>query len=188
MTNDDLYLVMHQIVTTITGLPGAKVVKAMQNAKASAPTGEYAAINPYLGTTQRGQANVNRSNTAPVSSPIGDVVDVQHDIKAQLVKPVSINFYRGNAHEYAAMLIQANKRPDISAILFQNSIGWRDLEGPQDLSALQSDQWEPRARVVINLWVTRQQSATVNAIYSAEIQAQNEDGDTLQTETTNVQG
>lgn len=186
MTNDQLYAVVHQIVTTITGLPGTKVIKAMQNADAPAPLGEYAAINPYLGTTQHAQAKITRSNTAPVASPVGDVLDVAHSIKAQLVKPVSVNFYRGNAHEYAQDLAQANKRPDISQILHEAGIGWHSMDGPRDLSALQSNQWEPRAQVTINFWMEREQSATTNAIYSVEITAENSAGDTLQTSPFNL--
>ena len=51
----------------------------------------------------------------------------------------------------ASKLLQANKRPDISVILFQNDLGWNGAEPINDLTAIQSNRQEQRAQITIRL-------------------------------------
>lgn len=184
MTSDELYSLVQRIVAAVTGLPANKVIKADQNAPA--PAGEYATVDTKRGTSMRGQAIIRRRDSAPVVSPIGNVRDVEHDIRPQMVTQVSVNFYRGNAHDHAADLLEANKRPDISEMLFLAGAGWQQAGPINDLTALQSAQHEPRAQVTIYLMHERVTVATTNAIYGTSITVENEAGDELQTITTSA--
>ena len=179
MTNDELYLLLRNIVMLVTSVPTA--IKAFQSRPS--PSGEYASIFVKPGRKPYGQAIIRRTNTALVTSPIGQVHDVNHDIRPQVVAQASVNFYRGDAHEYASRLFEANKRPDVSALLFNAGVGWQKTGPVNDLTTLQSNQSEPRAEIELFLMLEQTQSATSNAIYSATIAAEDEGGNQLQTET-----
>lgn len=181
MTDNEIYDVFHQIITTITGLAGDHVIPADDNQPA--PDGAYASIKVGQTRGQRGHANQVLKNTALVTSPIGQVRDVEHDIRPQVTNDISLNFYRAGAGENAGLMYQANKRPDISQILFQAGIGWRNASAINDLSFLQSQEMEERAQLTITVWYEQTQKVTTNAIYSATVSVENEDGDILQTET-----
>lgn len=181
MTDDDIYDVVHSIITNVTGIAGDHVIPADDNKVA--PSGPYASIHVGTSRGQRGHANVILSDTDLVSSPIGDVRDVNHDIRPQVTVDVAINFYRGNAPENALSLFQANKRPDISAQLFAAGIGWKSSGAISNLTALQSKEMEERALITISLMYEQTQTVTTNAIYSVTVIAENENGDTIQTET-----
>lgn len=184
MTDNELYDLVHSIVATVTGLANDHVIPADDNEES--PDNAYASIKIGASRGQRGQANITKSNTGLVSSPIGNVRDVNHDIKAQVTVDVSINFYRGNALENAVNMFQANKRPDISALLFTANVGWRNANPINDLTALQSKEQEERSQITITLMYEQIQSVITNAIYQVDIIAENENGDTIQTETVNA--
>jgi hypothetical protein len=176
MLNLDIYKVLREIILTVTGCP----VVIRSNPNAPSPDGEYCAVSVSQPVTQRGQAIVRTKNTAPVTSPIGDVVDVEFDVRSQLIMSASCNFYRGEAHQYARQLFQANKRPDIQALLFTNKIGWNGCEPVNNLNALQSEDWENRAQVTVRLMFEDSSVIDNNAIYSASATVENEDGDILE--------
>lgn len=184
MTSDQLYSLVQQIVVLVTGLPGEKVIKADQ--AAPAPLGEYATIDTKRTSTMRGQAIIRMGNTPLVNSPIGQVNNVEHDIRPQLVTQVSVNFYRGDAHGHAADLLESNKRPDISQLLFLSGAGWQQAGPLNDLTVLQSMQHEPRAQLTIYLMHERTQKVETNAIYSTNIVVESEAGDQLETITTDA--
>jgi hypothetical protein len=181
MTDNDLYDLMHSIIIAVTGLAGEKVIPADDNEQA--PSGAYASIKVGASRGQRGQANISVTNTAPVSSPIGNVLDTEHEIKPQLTVDVSVNFYRASALQNATLLFQANKRPDISALLFAAGVGWRNSLPINDLTALQSKEREERSQITITLLYEGSQKVITNAIYTVPVSIENEDGDTIQTET-----
>ncbi len=183
MTDNDLYDLVHTIITTVTGLSNDHVIPADDNEES--PDNAYASIKIGSSRGQRGQANIIKSNTALVSSPIGNVRDVNHDIKAQVTVDVAINFYRGNAIEKAVNLFQANKRPDISDLLFVANVGWKGSSAVNDLTALQSKEREERSLITLTLMYEQSQSVITNAIYSVQVIAENENGDIIQSETVN---
>ena len=88
MTDEELYDLVHTIITTVTGLANDHVIPADDNEES--PDNAYASIKIGSSRGQRGQANITKSNTALVASPIGQVRDVNHDIKAQITVDVAI--------------------------------------------------------------------------------------------------
>jgi len=181
MTDSEIFDVMQVVVVAVSGLDINNVIPADDNQQA--PAGPYASIKVGASRGQRGQANIITSNTDPVSSPIGDVLDVNHDIRPQLTVDVAINFYRGSALESASSIYQANKRPDISAALFLAGLGWKGSSAVSNLTALQSNEREERALITVTLLHEKSQVVTTNAIYTVQIAIENEGGDTIQVET-----
>ena len=181
MTDDDLYNLVHSIITAVTGLAGDHVIPADDNEES--PDNAYASIKIGSSRGQRGQANISKSNTGLVASPIGQVYDVNHDVKAQITVDVAINFYRSSALENAVKMFQANKLPTISALLFAANVGWKNASAINDLTALQSKEREERSQITLILLYEQTQSVITNAIYSTQVIAENENGDTIQTET-----
>lgn len=165
MDDLDLYKLMRQIVLIATGCP----VAIQANPNKSSPDGEYCAIETKGTKRQRGQAIIREANTDAVTSPIGDVYDISHDIRSQVIADVTINFYRGNANYYASQLFQANKRPDIQEMLFRAKVGWNGATPINNLTALQSENWETRAQIVIRLTYEQSSAVVTNAIYQAPI-------------------
>ena len=184
MTDNDIYNAVHSIIAIVTGLGNDHIIPADDNRPA--PASSYASIKVGADRSQRGQANIVKSNTGLVSSPIGDVKDVNHDIKSQVVVDVSINFYRSNAIENASDLFQANKWPTISDLLFQAGIGWKGAGPVNDLTVLQSQEQEERSQITITLLYEQTKSVITNAIYEVQVVVENENGDTIQSETSNV--
>ena len=180
MTDEEIYDLVHTVINTVTGIATDHIIPADDNEES--PDNAYASIKVGVRRGQRGQANITKSNTDLVSSPIGDVYDVNHNIKAQINVDVSINFYRTNAIENALNLFQANKRPDISDLLFTANIGWKGTGAVNDLTALQSKEREERSQVTLTLLYEQEQSMVTNAIYGVPIIVEYEDGDVIITD------
>ena len=171
MTDAQIFTLMRQIVMTVTGVP--ECILADQNQPA--PVGEYATIKPKQSIVERGQANIYRRNTAAgVTSPIGQVFDVEEDIRAQVMAECSINFYRAGGNDRAQLLKQSNKRSDIQALLFRNKVGWNRADPVSDLTALQSNNWEQRSQISIYLMYETNNEITINGIYQATLAIQDE--------------
>lgn len=175
MTRENLFDIVRQIIMTVTGVPEC----ILADPNAPSPSGEYASVEPMLSLGQRGQANTYRENTSPVTSPIGDVNNVSVDTRAQVMARCSVNFYRGDARYRASRLMQCNKRPDISALLFKNKLGWNGVEPVNDLTALQSNQYEQRSQITLKLMYELLDPVEINAIYSAQIIVENEKGEEI---------
>jgi hypothetical protein len=126
-----------------------------------APDGEYAVIEPTQSITERGQANVYRSTSA---SP--RAIDVE--VRAQVMVEASINVFRGvDALNRVSRLLQCNKRPDVSATLFKNKLGWNRTSAPNNLTRLQSGNPEQRAQIYLYLMYETRDPVTINTIESA---------------------
>ena len=175
MTREQLFDVVRQIILTVTGIPEC----ILADPNAPSPNGVYASVEPMLSLRQRGQANIYRTDSDPVSSPIGPVNNSIVDVRTQVIANCSINFYRGDARYNAGKLFQCNKRPDISMLLFKNGIGWNGTDQINDLTALQSEQYEQRSQITLRLMYELSDSVEINAIYSAQIIASNTDSDEL---------
>lgn len=170
MNKLELFELLRPIVQTVTGVPTC--IYADQNVKA--PTGTYAAIRPKQSIRRRGQADVNWKPGAPVES-----VDITR--KTHVITECSINFYRDGAEDYAEMMLEADKRPDVYETLYRAGVGWLRAGPVNNLTALQANNWEPRAQISVFLIYDVADTVNVNSIESAEIQVQNEDADTLLT-------
>lgn len=166
MTEDEIFDIVQPIIVLVTGLPGANVILADPNQ--NAPSGAYASIRPVQNITERGQANVIRSSSPGVTS-------VGVDVRAQMVVTCSVNFYRVNAMSNAQKLKQCNKRPDVSAMLFTAGLGWNRAGMVNNLSSLQSNNYEQRSQVSLFLMYETTDPVTINSIEEVQYNVQYED-------------
>lgn len=168
MTSLEIFEILRPIIMTVTNVP--ECIYADPNAKS--PAGAYAAVRVRQAIRERGQANIYTS----------DIVDnkVRYDVRSQIICDVSVDFYRGTAMEYAEKLKECHKRPDAPWVLFRNNLGWGGTDAINNLTALQSSNFEQRAQITVRLMYESSNIVDVNNILSASITVQNENGDTLQ--------
>lgn len=171
MTNNDLFQILRPVIQQLTGLGPGNVVLADQNALA--PKGPYCTIRPRQSVRQRGQANLSVRT-------IGPLHDVETTVKRQVVCSCSIQFFRGEARQFAELVAEMNKLPSVQMAFLRAKVGWGGASAVNDLTALQSANWEQRAQVTVDLWYETTSADVVNAILSAEVQVQNEKGQVLQ--------
>ncbi|MFA7943089.1 hypothetical protein ACEK06_11570 [Pseudomonas brenneri] len=178
MTNEELFKKLRPIVMLATGVPECLLADQAGPGSMPAPKGAYATITPRQSISERGQANI-------VSRDIpGDQVQV--DVRAQIMCSCSVNFYRGEAIMFAERLKQANKRPDISMMLFKAKIGWNSTDAVNNLTSLQSANFEQRAQITIRLMYETSSLPAVNNILSATVVLENEKAQVIQTFTVEV--
>lgn len=170
MTSDELYDILQPIVLLVTGVP----VCILADPNKPAPAGEYASIRPKVSIGERAQPIVQRSTSATPES-----VDIA--VERQVECSAWVEFYRGEAMDRAGLLKGCNKRSDVSTTLYQNKLGWRSTSAINNLTALQSNNFEQRAQITINLWYTTTDEITINSIESASVEVQYETGETIVT-------
>ena len=164
MTNIELFDIIRPIIISVTGVPEC----ILADPNAPAPSGEYAAVRPKQSISERGQSNIIRTNGT------GNELDV--DVRAQIIAECSVNFYRGNAVDYAEKLKQCNKRPDVSASLYRAGVGWNRTSSVNNLTTLQSDNQEQRAQISLYLMYEATDSVTINSIERVNYDVQYETG------------
>jgi hypothetical protein len=166
MTNEQLFQLIRQIILSVTNVP--EVILANQNKPA--PSGVYCTVEPKKSIRERGQANIYRNDV------VGDKINV--DVRAQVIVEADIQFYRGDPFTETEKLNQCNKRPDISALLFQNGVGWLSASTTLDLTALQSNNFERRASKTITLSYETNNAVEINNILKVPYEFENyQDGD-----------
>jgi hypothetical protein len=173
MTNEELFKKIRPIVMLATGVPECILADQAGPGSMPAPKGAYATITPRQYVGERGQANI-KARDIP-----GNLVETE--VRTQIMCSASINFYRGEALMYAEMLKQANKRPDISMMLFKAKIGWNSTDGVNNLTSLQSANFEQRAQITIRLMYEAISISEINNILSVEVSLQNEKAQVLET-------
>ncbi|WP_106804538.1 hypothetical protein [Pseudomonas sp. S5D5] len=173
MTNQELFAKLRPIVMLATGVPECLLADQIGPGSMPAPQGAYATITPRQSVNERGQANIVSRNKP------GELVEV--DVRAQIMCSASVNFYRGEALMYAERLKQANKRPDVSMMLFKAKIGWNSTDAINNLTSLQSANFEQRAQITIRLMYETSSLPVVNNILSVEVALQNEKARVLNT-------
>ncbi|MDZ4324161.1 MAG: hypothetical protein U1A73_03935 [Pseudomonas sp.] len=178
MTSEELFKKLRPIVMLATGVPECLLADQAGPGSMPAPKGAYATITPRQSVIERGQANIT-SRDIP-----GDLVEF--DVRAQIMCSASVNFYRGEALMYAERLKQANKRPDISIMLFKSKIGWNSTDAVNNLTSLQSANFEQRAQITIRLMYEAISISEINNILSVEVALENEKAQVLQTFTFEV--
>lgn len=171
MTNLEIYKIVREIVLQVTGVPN--VIRS--NPNAPSPDGEYCAISVTQTTRQRSEPAVRMKNIPQAGGYIG----VRHELVANCETDVSINFYRGNAHEYARKMFGANKLPSISELLYRKEVRWLKSSAVNNLNALQSENWESRAQLSVTMMYKEISFEDTNAIYKVPIQIQDENGDVI---------
>lgn len=178
MTNQEFFAKLRPIVMLATGVPECILADQPGPGSMQAPEGAYATITPRQYVGERGQANVT-SRDIP-----GDLVEFE--VRAQIMCSCSVNFYRGEALMYAERLKQANKRPDISIMLFKAKIGWNSADGVNNLTSLQSANFEQRSQITLRLMYEAISLSEINNILSVEVALENEKAQVLQTFTVEV--
>lgn len=178
MTNEELFKKLRPIVMLATGVPECLLADQTGPGSMPAPKGAYATITPRQYIGERGQANVTTRDIP------GDLVETE--VRAQIMCSASINFYRGEALMYAERLKQANKRPDISIMLFKAKIGWSSTDGVNNLTSLQSANFEQRSQITLRLMYEAISISEINNILSVEVALENEKAQVLQTFTVEV--
>lgn len=176
MTRDQLFDLMRPIIMTVTGVP--ECIQADPNAPA--PIGPYASVRTKQSINQRGQAN-NYQRLVPN----GPWTDIEKDARAQVVAQCSINFYRGDALDYAERLHQANRRPDVQRDLFLGGVGWRNTSAVNNLTALQSENFEQRAHIDIYLMYEVSDPVVINEIASVQVLVRDDEDNLLADVTVN---
>lgn len=169
MTNSEIFAILRPIIMRVTGVPEC----VLADPNAPSPSGPYCAVRPRQGIRERGQANIHTSDIP------GEMV--RTDVRAQVIASCDVNFYRGEAQMYAERLMQCNKRPDISMELFKAKIGWGGTDAINNLTALQSANYEQRAQITIRLMYEVSDISDINNILSASIVVSDEKANTLQT-------
>jgi len=173
MTNQELFSKLRPVVLAATGVPECILADQYGPGQVPAPQGAYATITPRQSVAERGQANIYASNVP------GDLINV--DVRAQIMATCSVNFYRGEALMYAELLKQANKRPDISTILYKSGIGWNGTDAVNNLTSLQSANFEQRAQISIRIMYETSSAADINNILSASVIVENEKAEVITT-------
>lgn len=169
MTNSEIFTILRPHIMTVTGV--SECILADPNGMS--PDGSYASLRPRQSIRERGQANIR----------LIDMTDnkVRHDIRAQVVCDVVLDFFRDGAMEYAEKLKQCFKRPDVVWPLWSSGIGVRGIGDVQNLTALQASNFEERANVTMQLYYETSNIVDINNILSASFSVENESGDVLQT-------
>ena len=178
MTNEELFKKLRPIVMLATGVPECLLADQIGPGSMPAPQGAYATITPRQSVSERGQANIVSRNVP------GELVEV--DVRAQIMCSASVNFYRGEALMYAERLKQANKRPDVSMMLYKAKIGWNSTDAVNNLTSLQSANFEQRAQITIRLMYETSSLPAINNILSATVALENEKAQVIQTFTVEV--
>lgn len=176
MTRDQLFDLIQPIILTVTGVP--ECIQADQNLPA--PSGDYASVRTKQSINQRGQAN-NYQRLIPN----GPWTDIEKDARSQVVVQCSVNFYRGNALDYAERLHQANRRPDVQRDLFLGGVGWRNTSAVSNLTTLQSKNFEQRAHIDIFLMYETSDPVVINEIASVQVLVRDDEDRLLADETVN---
>lgn len=171
MNDVDLFKILRPHVLRVSGVP--EVILAPQNHQS--PKGEYASIQVRYNTSERGQANISSK----------DIPDdkIETDIRPQRVMTCVIEFYRGEARQYAANLQQMNRRSDVMWPLFVEGISIRNMGVVLDLTELQASNYEPRARIEMVLWMEGSSKVIDNKILGVNVVVSDEKGHILDIQT-----
>lgn len=168
MTDAELFQLLRPLVMTVTGCP--QIILAAQNSQA--PKGEYGSIQIRYQNDERGHGIIHSRNVP------GD--QIEFNVKPQRIMTCVAEFYRGNAKLYAERMQAMQRRDDVIWPLYKSGISLVDVRAVSDLTALQSSNWEQRARVEFVLWLQGESKYIENQIKGAYIIADNEKGKTLQ--------
>lgn len=152
MTNNDIFAALRSHILNVTGV--SECILADPNGPS--PDGPYASVRPRQSIRERGQANIVMTDGANDT--------IVYEIRAQIVATCEINFFRGEAMQYAEMLKECHKRPDVCWPLWQAGIGWGGTEPVNNLTALQASNFEQRAQIIVKLLYEAVNTVTVNNI------------------------
>ena len=172
MTRDDLFYILRPIIIRVTGVSECILL----DPNAPSPNGEYASIEPYSSIDEVGQGWTNQEEVDSLDGN-PDFKDLKLTVISSQEVKVSVNFYRGEALNFASKLLQADKLPSTHDDLFANGLGWMRVGAVNNLTALNQARFEQRAQIDIFLRRLEEvASETVQQIYSVGYEIENEDG------------
>lgn len=177
MTSHELYLLLAPHIKKVTGVP--LVIKAAQNAPA--PAGSYASLLVKSHIAERGTA-FKRYDIKP-----DDDRTLEFTNNAQLVITCVVEFFRDGAKDYASKLLQIQRREDVIWDLYANKINLLNTSNVIDLTALQANTFEERARVELTTRGIELAKYDINRILTVPIEVSNEEGHELLTVTVELE-
>lgn len=181
MTRLELFQILRPIILSKTGVPEC----ILADPNAPAPSGEYATIEPFSNISEIGiGGNTQEEVDAVDGNPA--FKDLEITVKSSQEVQVSVNFYRGNARDYAPKLKQADQFPSVHETMLINGLGWMRTSEVNNLTTLNQAEQEPRAQIYIYLRRMESATETVQAIYIAPWESQNEDGDVISSGSTDA--
>lgn len=175
MTNIEIYKLLASAIKTASGIK--TVIPAADNEPA--PKGSYASIHVRTNVNERGMAFKDKKLLA-------DDETFEHTIRSQQEVTCTVEFYRGGAKEYAANMLQMDKRDDIYWDLFKAGLNIMHTGPVLDLTALQSNNYEERARVDIYLRMEVNRKYQINRIMEVTGTVHDEDGADIQSTTVTI--
>lgn len=178
MTRLELFQILRPIVISKTGVP--ECILADQNEPA--PSGEYATIG-FMPISEIGTGGHSYKEVDAVDGNI-NFKDLEVTVKSSQEVQVSVNFYRGNARDYAPKLKQADQFPSVHETMLINGLGWMRTSEVNNLTALNQAEQEPRAQIYIYLRRMESATETVQAIYTTSWEIENENGDVISSGST----
>lgn len=170
MDDKRIFEILRPLIMTVSGVTDCILANQNQNS----PKEAYASVQIRTNVSERGQANIYHRDLIATNQ-------VEGDVRAQQMVTCVVEFYRGEANAMAASLQQMGKRSDVSWVLFKENMSIRNVGTAIDLTALQSSNYEKRARIELYLWVESSSKYVVNNILGTSIAVENEEGDVLQT-------
>lgn len=164
----NVFQALRPFVMLVTGVP--ECIEA--NPNAPAPKGEYASV-----LIAQSASPQSRGRLSQVVSEDGRDMTITN--RYPVVWEVTVNFWRGDALERAAKLVRAQYLPASSDALLAAGVGIVDCSPVQNLTALQSSNFEPRAVVTLSVTTWEEVSQTVGVIQDVAGSVHQEDGKPL---------
>jgi hypothetical protein len=175
MTREELFAVMRGIVLDVTGVTEC----ILDDQNATAPTGEYCVIEPFSNIRHIGRGSVKQTEVDAVDEL--DFNDIEEELTTLLEARVDVNFFRGDARLHAQKLMFSDQRSDVYTTLFSNGVFWMRTDAVNNLTVLNSAQYETRAQISIYVQFEQTQTNTVQQIYNVPFEIENESGNVLTT-------
>lgn len=166
----DIFSAIREVILTVSGVD--EVIEA--NPNAHSPKGTYATVMIAQSARPTSMGTVSQKI-------INDGRDMTVTNKYPVVWECTVNFYRGDAFGNASKLLRMQYLPVIADYFLERGIGLVDCSNLNNLTALQSSNFEQRAVITISLVTWEEISQDVGVILSCSGSVQYENGKTLQT-------
>lgn len=172
-THDSLYETLIAYVRKAVGVPALKCIVSNQNA--SELTGEYCTLLMFS-TNSVGLGHA-RETFVPEVPAIPDDPETEEDESVPAVEEhfvrqfsalyemrVSVQFFRGAAHEYARKLMMFSGTYAAQEILSQKNIVIKPIGNYRNLDYTSGGQWTPRTQIDLFLQSSSEYADTVGVI------------------------
>lgn len=181
MTREQLFDILRPIITSKTGVPEC----ILADPNSPAPKGEYASIEPFSNIVEIGTGGQSQKEIPAVDGN-PSFKDLEITIKSSQEVQVSINFYRGNARDFANKVCQLDKHPSTHETMLINGLGWMRTGSVNNLTTLNQARFEARAQVDVFLRRMETATDTVQQIYVMPWSIENEDGNEISSGSANT--